>query len=103
MFTQCGVSVLAQQKTVPDAVDLLYNVVAGAVMATASGISRNVLQMVRKDRLRVSKSSLPYPPCYGPEDARRRRTPRPRPSRHTSFHPVLQRRRGIKPSEWWQH
>ena len=49
MFTQRRVSEGVQKKTIPDAVDLLYNVVAGAAMATASGISRNVLQMMRKE------------------------------------------------------
>jgi hypothetical protein len=47
------VSELVEKQAVPDAVDILYNVAAGAVTTTALSISCSVLQMVSEDRLRV--------------------------------------------------
>jgi hypothetical protein len=47
------VSELVEKQAVPDAVDILYNVAAGAVTSTALSISCNGLQIVSEDRLRV--------------------------------------------------
>jgi hypothetical protein len=46
-------SELIEKQAIPDVVDVLYNVAAGAVTTTALSISRNVLQIVSEDRLRV--------------------------------------------------
>ena len=46
-------SELIDKQAVPDVVDVLYNVAANAVTATASSISRNILQIVSENRLRV--------------------------------------------------